>query len=73
MIDDYEKESEGVYRFTGFKGDENSKVIEKLKDYNDKMAYYNDIMVNEDDKMLILSTCNTDWTRVIAVYIKVKM
>ena len=73
FIDDYEKDAEGVYRFTGFKGDENIKVIEKLKAYNDKTAVFNDINVDGDDKLLVLSTCNTDWTRVIAVYIKTEM
>ena len=68
FVDDYEKNADGTYSFAGFKGDENVKVIEKIKAYNDKTAYFSDITVGADDKVLVLSTCNTDWTRVIAVY-----
>ena len=63
---------DGDFVFEGFKGDEPTKIMQALKDYNDEKAYFNEVDITDEDELMILSTCNTDRTRVVAVGLKIE-
>jgi len=44
--------------------------MQALKDYNDEKAYFYQVDITDEDELMILSTCNTDRTRVVAVGLK---
>ena len=72
LKDDFKKNDDGDFVFEGFKGDETTKIMQALKDYNDEKAYFNEVDITDEDELMILSTCNTDRTRVVAVGLKIE-
>jgi len=70
LKDDFKMNDDGDFVFEGFKGDEPTKIMQALKDYNDEKAYFDQTEITDDDELMILSTCNTDRTRVVAVGLK---
>ena len=72
LKDDFKMNDDGDFVFEGFKGDEPTKIMQALKDYNDEKAYFNEVDITDEDELMILSTCNTDRTRVVAVGLKIE-
>ena len=70
LKDDFKMNDDGEFVFEGFKGDEPTKIMQALKDYNDEKAYFYQTDITDEDELMILSTCNTDRTRVVAVGLK---
>ena len=72
LKDDFKMNDDGDFVFEGFKGDETTKIMQALKDYNDEKAYFYEVDITDEDELMILSTCNTDRTRVVAVGLKIE-
>ena len=67
LADDFKKEGEG-FLFTGVKPDDQVNVMNHLKEYGDKRAYFKEgEEVTEDDRLFVMATCSSNKIRVIVV------
>ena len=67
LADDFKKEGEG-FLFTGVKPDDQVNVMNHLKEYGDKRAYFKEgEEVTEDDRLFVMATCSSNRIRVIVV------
>lgn len=62
-----EKGSDNLYVFKGFTENAGKELLEKIKAFGDEKAYFSNEKITENDELLVLSTCNTNSTRVVAV------
>ena len=67
LVDNFVKDGNN-FMFAGIKQDDQVRVMEELKAYGDKNAYFKDgEEVTEDDRLFVMSTCSTNRVRVIVV------
>ena len=57
LVDDFVKNGQS-FMFSGVKRDDQVRVINHLKEFNSKLAYFAEGEITEEDKLLVLSTCS---------------
>ena len=57
LVDDFIKNGNS-FMFSGVKRDDQVRVINHLKEFNSKLAYFAEGEITEEDKLLVLSTCS---------------
>ena len=66
LVDDFIKNGNS-FMFSGVKRDDQVRVINHLKEFNSKLAYFAEGEITEEDKLLVLSTCSGARARNIVV------
>lgn len=67
LADNFKKEDDG-FMFTGIRQDDQVKVMNHLKEYGDKNAYFKEgEEVTENDRLFVMATCSSNRIRVIVV------
>ena len=60
LIDNFEQDDNGAWHYKGCKPDDQIMIYNKFKAYNASNLYINEESFNEDDKCVVLATCDSD-------------